>query len=302
MCDLSIIIVNWNTEDLLKNCIRSIYEETHKIRYEIFVVDNASSDGSCQMIEREFPQVRLIRNKENLGFARGNNIGYKQSSGKYIVILNPDTAIQSNIFLKMLKFAEANPEVGIVGGLFLDPSGALQRHYRRFPTVGTIFFCYTRLGQIVDRFLFRSKFNSLYRLKDCDFSSVTPVDQVSASCLLISRPVIEKINGLFDEKFPILFNDVDLCRRVWKRGFKVMVLPAAKVIHIGSQSLKLLSYRDFLFYQNKGIVQYFKKHESTISTWLIHIIISYRRRIDVVFNLLWKIRLIKWLILGKRLT
>lgn len=197
----------------------------------------------------------------------------------------------------MVKFAKNNSDVGIVGGVFLDEEGNLQRNYRRFPTVSTAFFCYTRLGQIIDHFLFHFKFDDFYKLKDIDFSLIVSVDQIGASCLLIPRDVIEKIGGLFDEDFPILFNDVDLCKRVWKAGYKVVVLPEARIIHIGNQSLKKLSRHKFLFYQNKGIIQYYKKHENVINTFLVYAIIFFRKATDSFFDFLRK----EWVKIRERL-
>jgi len=275
MLELSIIIVNWNTGRFLDQCVQSILKTTENLLYEIIVVDNASVDGSAESIRRNFgncEKVRLITNTDNTGFAQGNNQGYAISTGKFIIILNPDTIIQPYTFKRMVEYAECHPEVGIVGCRFVNPDGTLQRHYRRFPKVSDIFFTYTVLGYHLDRFVFRLHHNLRYHVHDLDFSTITHVDQPGATCILIPRTVIEAIGELFDEQFPIFFNDVDLCRRVLDQGFEIRILPDAQVVHYHVAGVKQLSTQRLFDLEYQAAFRYFRKHHSLPEAALVCLI------------------------------
>jgi len=153
MHNLSIIIVNWNTKDLLRNCLFSIYKERKSISLEIFVVDNASSDGSSEMVKREFPLVKLIRNKKNVGFARANNQAIKESKGKYILLLNTDTVILNGALDKMVKFMDTHSDVGVCGPKLLNEDGSLQAYYYAFPTLWNQLFLFLGFHRIFPEIL-----------------------------------------------------------------------------------------------------------------------------------------------------
>jgi len=271
MYDLSIIIVNWNTRGLLRKCLRSIYNNTEKLTFEVFVIDNASRDGSVEMVKKEFPQARLTRNKENLGFARGNNQGFLQTKGKYVLVLNPDTEVIDDAFLKMVEYLKSNKEVGAVGPRFIYPDGTFQRYYHRFPTFISI---------LTTWFLPRSMAYKLrptraYLMLDDDFEKIVEVPQPAGSCLMFRRDLFPK-EGFMDEQFPIFFNDVDLCRRIYNRGKKIFVLPYATIIHHwakgGSEQGKKLFFLSGEYFIS--MIDYFSKYEGAVKTDLLRVLIS----------------------------
>jgi len=202
MCDLSVIIVNWNTRELLSKCLRSIYRNTKKLTFEVFLIDNASEDGSAEMTEKEFPQVDLVKNKVNFGFARANNQGFLRAKGKYVLVLNPDTKIVDDALSKMVKYLDLNSEVGAVGARFIYPDGTFQRYYRRFPTL---------LSIITTWFLPRSLGHKLrptraYLMLDDDFDKILEVSQPAGTCIMVRRDLFLE-EDFMDEQFPIFFND-----------------------------------------------------------------------------------------------
>lgn len=208
---LSIIIVNWNTEDLLRSCLESIYNETKNITYEIFVIDNASSDSSLEFITNQFPQVKLIRNNINSGYAKACNQGIKISKGKYILLLNPDTVILNNALEKLISFADKTPSAGIFGPKLINKDGSLQLSCRIFPKV-----------------FFKS-----YMLKI--ENAIANVDWLVGACLLIRREVINDV-GYIDEDFFMYGEDMDFCYRAKKRGWNCLFYPLSEVLHVGNVS------------------------------------------------------------------
>lgn len=271
MFDLSIIIVNWNTRDLLRECLRSIYNNTEKLTFEVFVIDNASRDGSVEMVRKEFSQARLIRNKENFGFARGNNQGFSQATGKYVLILNPDTEVVSDALFKMVQYLESYNEVGAVSGRFIYPDGTFQRYYRRFPTFTSMltrWFLPPSLGH-------RLGPTRAYLMLDDDFEEIIEVSQPAGSCLMVRRDLFLK-ESFMDEQFPIFFSDVDLCRRIYDKEKKIIVLPDATIIHHqakggseqGKRSLSL-SAEYFI-----SMIDYFCKYEGIVKADILKTLIS----------------------------
>lgn len=266
--DLSIIIINWNVKDLLQKCLESIYRETKDISFEVFVIDNASSDGSAEMVIENFPEVKLIVNTENKGFAKANNQGIKESSGKYILLLNPDTEIISNVFLKMIEVFKEDEKLGILGPKLLNSDKSLQSSIRRFPTL----FSQTLILLKIHHFLPNLKTFKKYFARDFDYSREQSVDQVMGACFMIRKKMLEQI-GVLDEKFYIWFEEVDYCKRAKKAGWNVAYTPNAEVIHYGGQSFqqKLSLEKQKIF--NKSLRYYFRKHYGFLS-WLWFLLIN----------------------------
>jgi len=255
--DLSIIIVNYNTKDLLETCLKSISQNTHNILYEIVVVDNHSKDSSVQMIEGEFPDARLIKNKSNNGYSKANNQGINISQGRYILLLNSDTEVSNDALNKAVKFMDDNSEIGICGLKLLNADGSIQLSCRSFPTFSTAIF---NRYSIITRLFPDNKFSREYLLSDWDHKSIMDVDWVSGACMLIRREVIDKI-GLLEEKFFMYSEDVDLCYRAKENGWRIVYYPLSEVIHyIGKSSEK----KPFLsiFERHKSMYLYYKKHYS----------------------------------------
>lgn len=261
--DLSVIIVNWKVKDLLEKCLRSIFNETRDISFEVFVVDNNSGDGSAEMVREKFPQVNLMASPENLGFAKGNNLAIKKSQGKYILLLNPDTEILDNALGKMVKFMDAHPKCGIAGCKLLNPDLTLQPSVRAFPTLASQILILLKLHHLFPH----SKAMYKYLVQDFDYEKVQEVDQVMGAFMMIRREVIGKI-GLLDENFWIWFEEVDFCKNAKDADFKILYTPEAKIIHHFGQSFKqamgIKKQKDF----NRSLSHYFKKH-GTKGEWLV---------------------------------
>jgi GT2 family glycosyltransferase len=233
MANLSILIVNWNTRELLRACLFSLRQNLSHIDHEIIVVDNDSNDDSAGMVSREFPEVKLTASKTNLGFAEGNNLAFEKSSGEYIWLLNPDTEVFEGAAEKLIAFLGSNPNAGGVASALIDArDGHIQRSCRTFPTPAALWS--QALG--LAAFFPRSKRFGFYKMGWWNYADTRQVEQPMASSFLIRREAIESIGELFDEQFPIYFNDVDLCWRLIERNWEIWFLPDAKVKHYGGAS------------------------------------------------------------------
>jgi len=224
--DISIVIVSYNSAFFLRNCLSSLREASPGLNKEVIVVDNASSDDSQEIIQREFPEVILIANKENVGFARANNIGWKYSHGRYVLFLNPDTVLKAAALQRMFSFMESHPEAGALGPRLVYPDGSLQFSCRRFYNVRTIIFRRTFLGKIFPD----SRTLKSHLMADWAHDSVQVVDWVLAAAFFVRREILEKIGG-FDEKYKLYFEDVDLCCRIKNYGYKIYYYPEAEIVH-----------------------------------------------------------------------
>ncbi len=255
--DLSIIIVNYNTKDLLKASLNSIKQNTHNIDYEIIVIDNHSKDNSVTMIEEQFPDVKLVKNSYNAGYSKANNQGIQIAKGKYILLLNSDTEVKESALNKAVQFMEERTDVGICGFKLLNEDGSIQLSCRSFPTFSTALF---NRYSIITRLFPNNKYSKEYLLLDWDHNEIREVDWVSGACMLIRRNVIEEI-GILEEKFFMYSEDVDLCYRAKERGWKIVYYPFSEVMHyIGksSENRQLLS----IFERHKSMYIYYKKHYS----------------------------------------
>jgi hypothetical protein len=222
---ISVAIVNWNTRDYLRTCLRSLQEATPE-DCEIIVVDNASADGSAEMVAREFPRVRLIWNDDNLGYAAANNQAIRASDSEYIMLLNPDAWPMKGCFEALADFLDANPRAAAAAPRLLNPNGSLQQSVRSFPTPLALLFDAVGLARIFPG----SRFFAAYRMTWWDHSEVREIDQPMASALMLRRGALDEA-GLFDEQFPLYFNDVDLCLRLKRAGWKIFYLPGAVCVH-----------------------------------------------------------------------
>lgn len=232
---LSVLIVSWNTRELLRACLGSLQEHLRDWEHEIILVDCASSDGSAAMAEREFPGVKLLASNENLGFARGNNLAFTQSRGEWVWLLNPDTQVFAGAIQTLVSFLEENPRAGAVASGLVDArDGHFQASCRTFPVPGAL-WC-EALG--LARLFPRSRRFGFYKMGWFSLRSRRQVEQPMASSLLLRREAVESSAGLFDERFPIFFNDVDLCWRLNQNGWTIWYEPAAKVLHWGGASTK----------------------------------------------------------------
>jgi len=258
--ELSIIIVNWNTRDYLRDCLGSIFENVKGISFEVIVVDNNSSDGSAEMVKNEFPLTNLVASDVNTYYAKGNNIGYKISKGNYIAFLNPDTIIYTDPFKTAVEYLRTHADVGAVSCKFLNPDGSFQRvYYRPFLKLSTVLFCLTSIGSLFDKNILKSKYENIYSYKDKDFSKVEKIDQPGATFIVIPKFILSKV-GVFDERFPLFFNDVDLCKRIWEAGYEIHVLNDIAITHYAGRGVQQMGElaidREF----DVGCYRYFRKH------------------------------------------
>lgn len=232
MLDLSVVIVNWNVRDLLRGCLRSLYDGTQGLTFEIFVVDNGSADGSSEMVRREFPYVHLIPNAVNVGFARASNQAIRRSRGRYILLLNPDTSTLHNAVTKMVQLMDEHPEVGAVGPKILTQDGQIDlRCARRFPSLGSELWEKTGLAA---RFPHSRLFAS-YLMGHWDHQQGREVELLTGACLMVRREVIDQV-GPLDGDFFLYGEDMDWCYRMRRAGWKICYYPDAAITHLGGQS------------------------------------------------------------------
>jgi hypothetical protein len=244
MKDLSIIIINFNTKNLLKNCLDSIFGQTKDINFEVIVVDNGSTDFSQKMVKERFPQVLLVENQKNLGFAKANNQGAKLAKGDYLLFLNSDTLIVDNALYKLVKFAQKNKNLGLCAPTLLLEDGSFQKGaFGPEPT--------------------------LWQLTLGRFLKTKKIAWLSGAALLIKKDLFEKLGG-FDENFFMYYEDVDLGKRVREAGYEISVCPEARVIHFLGQSIKKNRQRKLLYFQSQG--HFYKKHYGFLAYLILSLI------------------------------
>lgn len=269
MMDLSISIVNYNTKDLLTESIGSIYSATKDIDFEMIVVDNNSTDGSAGMVECDFPKVVLIKNESNPGFARANNQAFSISRGRYFLILNPDTLVLDGALEKMVRFLDSNADGGAVGPRFLNEDNSLQRAYRRFPTVSRMVFTATFLNKLFPN----NGFSREYLYQDCDFQQICTVETLGGSCFMLRKSILGQ-RQLMDEHFPLFFNDVDLSHRIQDLGYKIYMIPEARIIHYRGKSTQQAYGPMMLAESAISMMRYFRKYESRFKVYILKVIFS----------------------------
>ncbi len=254
--DLSIIIVNWNVRDLLRDCLRSIDVGRGALSVEVIVVDSASADDSVAMVRNEFPWVRLIPCDENVGFPRGNNIGLAEASGMHLLLLNPDTVILEDALPKMVAYLQAHSDVGALGPQLLNPDGSIQSSRRRFPTAATGFLESTWLEGLAPGVLRR------YYALDLPDDATADVDWLTGACIMVPRAIYEEIGGL-DEGYYMYSEELDWCRRIKATGRRVVYFPAAQVTHhVGKSSEQAVTARHINFQRAK--LRYFRKYHGRV--------------------------------------
>jgi N-acetylglucosaminyl-diphospho-decaprenol L-rhamnosyltransferase len=256
--DISILIVSWNVRELLRECLNSVFSYQHSADTETIVVDNASSDGTVEMLRDEFLDVRVIANPENLGFARGNNQALARARGRYLFLLNPDTELGSNAIENLTVYMDADPRVGIVGPRLVYGDGSLQSSRRRFPTLATAFLESTKLQQWFPH----NRVLKHYYMLDTRDDETQEVDWVSGSAMFVRREMYEQVGG-FDEGFFMYSEELDWCYRAKQAGWQIVYLPTAQVIHHESKSAEqALAQRDVYFHSSK--IRFFRKYRGAL--------------------------------------
>lgn len=260
--DVSVIIVNWNTVDILRDCLRSVFSETTGISFEVIVVDNASSDGSVEMIRQEFGQVILIANTENRGFAAANNQGMAIANGRYVLLLNSDTVVLDGAIQKTLAYAEQCPDTAVVGCRILNPDRSLQNSCFMFPSLLNGFLFSTFLYQLFPRSRFFGREQMTWWARD----DAREVDVVTGCYMLVRRQAIEDV-GVMDDGFFMYAEETDWCYRFKSKGWKNRFTPDAEIIHLGGASAPKLSARRAQI-TNASFVRYMRKHWSKPRAWV----------------------------------
>jgi GT2 family glycosyltransferase len=245
--DLSVSIVNTNNRDIVANCLKSIQQSTHRISFEIFVVDNASTDGSEELIRAEFPEVKLILNDAKRGFSTNHNKALAQAQGRYLMILNDDVIVLDGAFDQLVAFMDEHPEGGVVGPKFLNPDGTNQPAFARF---GTPFY------DLVVR-----SWQRRFKPGSWDLDQTTEVDSIGGACMLVRREAVEQV-GLLDTAFdPLYSEEREWCYRIREQGWRIYHVPQAQIIHLGGQTRKRTpELWTKVIYQHKLL--FFQKHHS----------------------------------------
>ena len=252
--DLSVIIVSYNVREFLQQCLHSLEKAGEGLSMEIIVVDNASGDGSAEMVRREFPRVRLIENRDNRGFSRANNQAVRIAGGRYLLLINPDTLAREDTLAAMIAFMEAHPEAGAAGCKILNPDGTLQLSCRRsFPTPWVALSKITGLGRLFPG----SRLFGSYNLTYLDPDRTAQVDALSGSFMFLRRQALEQV-GLFDEQYFMYGEDLDLCYRIKKATWKIYYVPDTQIIHYKGKSTESSAGTVIDFYRAMYI--FVKKH------------------------------------------
>lgn len=255
--DITVCIVNWNTKELLRECLKSVFELTGGVSFEVIVVDNASTDGSASMVRRSFPGCRLIECESNVGFVMANNLGLRGANGKYFLYLNPDTKLVTNALYDMYGFLEENTAFGAAGCRLVGPDGEIQYTCAAaFPTpfneLCHLFF--------LNRIFPGSRLLSSRELGYWDHKDSRPVECVSGACMMVKTSVLKLLNG-FDEKIFMYAEDTDLCYRIRKAGFGIYYLASSAVIHYEGGSSRKKKNRNFAaLMQRESNYYFFRKH------------------------------------------
>jgi GT2 family glycosyltransferase len=271
--DLSVIIVNWNTKDLLRNCLNSIYQTLSELIFEIIVVDNFSSDGSVEMLEKEFPSVIKIVNKENKGFGAANNQAFPVMKGEYALLLNSDAVLTPHAVKKIWDFCRSNKNAAIVCGQLLNADGSKQNSVASFPSWLTL---------AVNNSLLEYLFPRRYPSKRYKHISPIEVDSAIGACMMIRKEALDRA-GTFDERYFFFFEETDLAYMMRRNGWKVYQVPDAFIYHLQGQSIGHQTSSRIEFYRSR--YQFLMKWHKRRYFIMAKGIIFLRLLVDEIFHL-----------------
>jgi GT2 family glycosyltransferase len=260
MMDLSIIIVNWNTKEYLLPCLKSIFKGGQGTGWEVIVVDNGTRDGSREEVKKVFPSARLIENEKNFGFAKAANQGLQKASGRYALLLNPDTQVENGAIERLVSFMDAYSDVGVAGAQLLNADGTKQNSIANFPSLGT-----ELLNKSLLRWLFPTKFPG----KGRNYSEPIEVDSVIGACMMVRRDTLDQV-GLLDEDYFLFLEETDWCYRMKKAGWKIYHVPQAEIYHFQGKSAETVKKRARVeFYRSR--YHFFKKNRGNLQWFFLFI-------------------------------
>lgn len=266
--ELSVIIVSYNVRQYLKNCLLTVKKASAEIHCEIFVIDNHSSDGSQEMLRKEFPELNLIFNDTNRGFSAANNQGIIAAKGKFVLLLNPDTTISDDCFIKCLKFMNDHPEAGAIGAKMINEEGLfLPESKRALPSPATSFFKITGLAGVFPR---SSVFNRYY-MPQVGTDETAPIEVIPGAFMFIRREALEKA-GILDEDYFMYGEDIELSYRLLKTGYLNFYYPAVSIVHFKGKSTDRKSYSDISYFYKAMRIFAGKRQKEKFSIFYFFII------------------------------
>jgi GT2 family glycosyltransferase len=278
MLDFSIVVVSWNAKRFLQECLQSMRAEIDPARTEIILVDNASNDGSWEMVQECFPEVKSIRNPVNVGFARASNLGMRQSEGRYVCLVNSDVKLLNGCLDRLGNYLDQNPRVGMVGPQIVGSDGQVQRSYMGFPTLWNTLCAALALPSIFPR----SALVGGWMLNHRSFDCAQTIDVLNGMFVMVRREALADV-GMLDEGFFMYAEDMDWCRRFWSAGWEIAFCPDARAIHYGGASSANAPVR-FYVEMNRSFLRYFTKHHGWLGRQAIRGIIALHQVLRVAGN------------------
>ena len=269
--DLSVIIVSWNTKGLLLQCLTSIYGRIGEQGVEVFVVDNGSTDGSREAVQEKFPNVKLIQNEKNLGFAIANNKALRLSKGKYLLLLNPDTQVKEGAVEALISFMEIHPDVGIAGAQLLNSDGSKQNSIANFPSLAT---------ELLNKSFLRRLFPKRFPGKEREHPNPIEVDSVIGACMMVKRDAMEQV-GLLDEDYFLFLEETDWCLRMKKVGWRIYHVPQAEIVHFQGKTANLVRGKAKIEYY-RSLYLFFEKHRGAMQSMILKVLFFIRFSMDFI--------------------
>lgn len=265
--DLSILIINWNTREMLRDVLQSTFDTLGTLQAEVIVVDNASSDDSADMVASDFPSTVLIRNTDNVGFAAANNQAMKIATGRHFLLLNSDTLVHGDVLARSVEYIDAHNDVAAMGCRVLNTNGTVQLTCSAWPSLLNLILLTSGMGRLK-----RPKVFGRYQMSDWARDSEREVDVISGCYLLVRREIVEQV-GLLDEAFFFFGEETDWCRRIQMTGQKLMFAPVGEITHHGGGSVKKLNHkRDIML--TAALVRLHRKHSGLIYAFCVWLVLN----------------------------
>jgi hypothetical protein len=281
--ELSTVVVAYHSRDTLPQCLAALEADAAASEHETVIVDNASGDGILEAVARDFPRVRGIANRDNVGYARAINQGIAATTGEFVLAMNPDCLLERGALASLIGYLRAHPRTAVAGPMILDSDGTLQYSARAFPDHFTFFF---NRYSLLTRLFPGNRFSRRYLLTDWDHASVREVDWLSGACLMVRRAAIDQV-GAMDERFFMFNEDVDWCRRMKGAGWAVSYVPQARVVHHVGASRKKVAPK-VIVERHRGMIYYFHKHHpaNPVVTFFVDAFILLRAGLMLTANAL----------------